>query len=175
MIVNILNTRNHKIPQKSYETDAGYDIIATSDPVIVGDKCFGFYKEAWRSVDYIEYETDLHIQWTEWPFDKYEMFHTLVFPRSSIRNKNLILSNSIGLIDSDYTGQIKVNFKYIFQPNDLVIMDGEKIITINDQKIYQKGDKIAQLVFQPTFSVKFVVVDSLKETKRKDCGFGSTG
>ena len=41
-------------------------------------------------------------------------------------------------------------------------------------KIYKKGDKIAQLVFEPTVQVEFELVDDLTQTQRGEGGFGST-
>lgn len=153
------------LPKKSSEVSAGYDIIATSDPKIVGVK----QEESWKSVDYIEYETNLFIA------PEAITFHTLIHPRSSVSKYNLVLANSIGLIDNDYRGMVICRFKYIWQPEDFRmntqnLLDG--IVNIN--KIYKKGDTMAQLVFEPTVMVDFELVDDLTKTKRGEGGFGST-
>jgi len=59
--------------------DAGYDIIAASEPNIVGTIAYGPY---WQKIDYIEYDTGLQIA-------PEKGYHTLVVPRSSISNFNL--------------------------------------------------------------------------------------
>ena len=64
-----------------------------------------------------------------------------------------------GVIDSGYTGPINVKLY-----NDGVI-----------PKLFEKGDKIIQLVILPVFTPELVQVDELEETERGDNGFGSTG
>ena len=161
------------LPQRGSELAAGYDIVATSDPKIVGEELEPL---AWKRIDYIEYETNLFIA----PSAK--SFHTLIHPRSSVSKYNLVLANSIGLIDNDYRGMVICRFKYQWQPEDFILKtytDKEARITItcgvlNKDKIYKKGDKIAQLVFEPTVQVDFELVDNLEETNRGSGGFGST-
>lgn len=160
------------LPKKGSEVSAGYDVVATSDPKIVGVK----QEESWKSVDYIEYETNLFIA------PEAITFHTLIHPRSSVSKYNLVLANSIGLIDNDYRGMVICRFKYIWQPEDLWWgghSDGNNITKtvfskVNENKIYKKGDTIAQLVFEPTVMVDFELVDDLTKTKRGEGGFGST-
>jgi dUTP pyrophosphatase len=85
----------------------------------------------------------------------------LVFPRSSVRNYDLVLSNCVGVIDSGYRGEIMATFnlKNPWSP-DLV---------------YKIGDRIAQLIIMPVPLVEFMVVDELSETERGTGGHGSTG
>jgi dUTPase len=147
--------------------DSGYDIIAQSEPFIQGitvDKTSDYF-----AIDYIEYDTNLIIE-------PQEGYHTYVFPRSSISKYNLILCNSIGLIDNEYRGTIKLRFKYTPQPLDFKICENNKIcININKNKIYKKGDKIGQLVFSKAINPLIEVVDSFESTNRDSGGFGSTG
>lgn len=83
-----------------------------------------------------------------------------VFPRSGTASKfGISLSNCVGVIDSDYRGEMKTP----------VINLSDKPYTIND------GDRIAQLVIMPIACAKFVEVDELDETERNQGGFGSTG
>lgn len=74
-------------------------------------------------------------------------------------NHGIIVLNSPGTIDSDYTGQIKV----------ILMNVSERCYTINP------GDRIAQLVFAEVVPVKFREVKSFAATERGDGGFGSTG
>jgi dUTP pyrophosphatase len=153
------------LPKKASEVSAGYDIIATSDPKIVGES----EGTLWKRIDYIEYETNLFIA------PEAMTFHTLIHPRSSVSKYNLVLSNSIGLIDNDYRGMVICRFKYIWQPEDLKYPFSTGILgNVNYNKIYKKGDTIAQLVFEPTVLVDFELVDDLTKTKRGEGGFGST-
>ena len=154
------------IPKKSSEVAAGYDIAATSDPKIVGIK---LDENGWDSIDYIEYETNLYIA------PEAVSFHTLIHPRSSVSKYNLVLANSVGLVDNDYRGMVICRFKYIWQPNDFSFTSDERIAGfVNESKIYKKGDTIAQLVFEPTVMIDFELVDDLAKTKRGEGGFGST-
>lgn len=160
------------LPQKGTDLSAGYDIVATSDPKIVGKQI----DDVWQLIDYIEYETNLFIA------PSAVTFHTLIHPRSSVSKYNLVLANSIGLVDNDYRGMVICRFKYIWQPEDF------KVLTINSgnkgsgniygkpnlEKIYKKGDKIAQLVLEPTIQAEWVLVDDLNQTQRGEGGFGST-
>lgn len=84
----------------------------------------------------------------------------LIFPRSSIRKYELLLSNSVGVIDSGYRGEIQSTFK--------------KTNGITSVK-YNIGDRGAQILILPYPKIEFVETDNLTETERNDGGFGSTG
>lgn len=84
----------------------------------------------------------------------------LVFPRSSIRNQDLILSNSVGVIDSGYRGELQATFKKT---------DGLDSIK------YKVGDRGAQIVILPYPQIKMVESTELSDTERGEGGFGSTG
>ena len=177
-----------KLPKTATNLDAGYDLVATSDPVIVGEQgvveasteakqCEIESSTLYSSVQYIQYHTDLYIE----PCGDGKIYHTLAFPRSSISKYNLVLANSIGLVDAGYRGEVLIRFKYISQAEDLVAnCSGFSSLAplytkINMDKIYKKGDKIAQLVVAETHPVTFETVNTLSSTDRKDGGFGSTG
>lgn len=145
--------------------DAGYDIIAASEPKIVGTIAYG---SSWQKIDYIEYDTGLQIA-------PEKGYHTLVVPRSSISKTNLFLRNSVGLIDNGYRGTIKLRFGYIFQPCDMVIDGSQLICEVNPNTIYKKGDRIGQLVFAKTIEPRELIIGLLDETQRGKKGFGSTG
>lgn len=84
----------------------------------------------------------------------------LLFPRSSISKTPLRMCNSVGVIDSGFTGEIKVP---LYNTSDVEIRD------IN------KYERIAQLVIVPLADVSIEIVDGLEESERGDGGFGSTG
>ena len=159
------------LPERGSQVAAGYDIVATSDPKIVGEK---LDEGNWIRVDYVEYETNIFIA------PSAVTFHTLIHPRSSISKYSLVLANSIGLVDNDYRGMVICRFKYIWQPEDYRFTNFLGNLTsfgggiVNTEKIYKRGDKIAQLVFEPTVQVEFEVVDDLSVTQRGAGGFGSS-
>jgi dUTPase len=182
----VLTTNKPNILDPAHNGDAGYDIIADSEPNIVGEIAFNMDGiDYYESVDYIEYETNTAIS-------PQEGFHTFLFPRSSISKTNLLLCNSIGLIDNAYTGTIKLRFKYIAQPCDFGMQilpsadttknaDNSDVsisfaMAVNKEKIYKKGDRIGQLVFSSTTIAEVLqTFGDLKETTRNAGGFGSTG
>lgn len=173
MKIKIKLDNDAKIPSAAHETDTGYDITAISDPVIVGEQIGG---GQWKSIQYIEYDTGLQVE----PESLITLHGALdIFPRSSISKTNLVLANSVGLCDHSYRGNIKLRFKYIWQPEDMrVYVTGrawESYCVVNQTKIYQKGDRIGQLVPRWQMSVDWIKVDSLDETKRGAGGFGSSG
>lgn len=159
----IKNSVGLNVPARANQTDAGYDVIATSDPKIVGELYGG---PTYKRIDYIEYETNLYIA----PEGK---FHTDLRPRSSISKYNLVLANSIGLIDKGYRNQILARFKYIWNPEDYSISNDLLLGTPNLGKIYQKGDKICQLVPMETHDIEFISINELDNNDRGG-GFGST-
>ena len=87
-------------------------------------------------------------------------FVGLVFPRSSVRNQDLMLSNCVGVIDSGYRGELQATFK--------------KTQGLDSIK-YKVGDRGAQIVILPYPQVKMVESDELSDTERGTSGFGSTG
>lgn len=170
------------LPQAKSDRASGFDLIATSDPVIIGNQ----YNELvngnvyYNSIDYIEYKTNLKISIQQYKkFDilsnKIKNYDVLILPRSSISKYNLVLANSVGLIDPDYRGEILVRFKYCFMPSDLDAVSGVGIVgKINYSKIYKKGDAICQMKISRVHDVEFELVDELDKTKRGEGGFGST-
>lgn len=84
----------------------------------------------------------------------------LVFARSGLGiKKGVCLSNGVGVIDSDYRGEIGVGLVNL----------GDAPYTV------QPGDRIAQLMVVPVIQPTLTVVDTLDETERGAGGFGSTG
>ena len=80
--------------------------------------------------------------------------------RSGLASKRgLTLSNGIGVIDSDYRGEICA----------AMINLGSETVTL------EPGERVAQLMFMPVLAANFIRVDELDETTRGAGGFGSTG
>ncbi len=123
------------IPSYAKEGDAGMDVVAIS-------------KE--ETEKYIEYGTGL-------AFEIPEGYVCLVFPRSSLSKKDLILSNHVAVLDSGYRGELKLRFRRV------------------GEEVYDVGDRIGQIMIVPYPRVEFEAVEKLSETSRKDGGFGSTG
>lgn len=87
-------------------------------------------------------------------------YAAIVLPRSGLGHKHgIVLGNLVGLIDSDYQGQIFVS----------VWNRGQSTFTI------QPGERIAQLVVVPVAQVEFDVVEAFAATERGAGGFGSSG
>lgn len=84
----------------------------------------------------------------------------VLLPRSGLGHKHgIVLGNLVGLIDSDYQGQVFVSLWNRGQEHFVV----------------EPGDRIAQMVFVPVVPVEFEVVDEFKETSRGAGGFGHSG
>lgn len=130
------------VPTYAKSGDAGMDMVATK---VISD-----------GLDSITYGTDIAVEIPEG-------FVGLVFPRSSIRKTNLQLSNSVGVIDSGYRGEIQATFK--------------KIQGVSNQTLenYKVGDRIAQIMIIPHPIIEFEEVEELSNTERGEGGFGSTG
>ena len=114
----------------------------------------------------------------------------LVFPRSSISKMDLTLTNSVGVIDSGYRGEVLAKFKpsLNFIPNentDYLASDKfdnhEGISIPYDERIpieptiYKCGERIAQLIIIPYPQIEFEEVEELTETERGTGGYGSSG
>lgn len=84
----------------------------------------------------------------------------VLLPRSGLGHKHgIVLGNLVGLIDSDYQGQIYVS----------CWNRGQEAFTI------EVGDRIAQMVFVPVAQVVFETVESFDASSRAEGGFGHTG
>lgn len=95
-------------------------------------------------------------------FEIPEGYVMLVFSRSGHGFKNDIrLANCVGVIDSDYRGELKVKLTNDNQQGWIFTVD--------------RGDRIAQALVIPYEKVQFLEVDDLSETERGADGFGSTG
>lgn len=89
-----------------------------------------------------------------------EGYFGLVLPRSSVGTKrNLTLSNTAGVIDNSYRGEILMVFKN----------NSNNVATIKN------GERLAQMILLPYVTYNIVETDTLSETERGEGGFGSTG
>jgi len=91
------------------------------------------------------------------PSEKYGAF---LFARSGLASKHgITLANCVGVVDSDYTGEIKVAL----------------VNLSNNEYTIENGERIAQMVIMEVNKANFTVVDELNKTERGSGGFGSTG
>lgn len=87
-------------------------------------------------------------------------YGAFVFPRSSVSSKyGVSLANCVGVVDSDYRGEIKVP----------LINHSDTAYTVRN------GDRIAQMVILPVMLPCYTETDELGDTVRGEGGFGSTG
>lgn len=84
----------------------------------------------------------------------------ILLPRSGLGHKHgIVLGNLVGLIDSDYQGQLMVS----------CWNRGDKTFVV------EAGERIAQMVIVPVIQPEFHIVDEFEESQRGTGGFGSTG
>lgn len=126
----------------SKQGDAGIDLTATSKWYDEqGNVCYG----------------------TNRAFEIPQGYVGLLFPRSSNANKDLLLSNSVGVLDSGYRGEVMIKYKPSLNAEYRIIEE------------YNIGDRIGQLIIIPYPQIEFEEVEELSETERGSGGYGSTG
>jgi len=91
----------------------------------------------------------------------------LMFPRSSVVKTDQRLANAVGVIDSDYCGEITGVFD--------VTRVTPFFQALYEPKIYHPGERFAQLVIVPIPEVEYIEVEELTPTERGAGGYGSTG
>jgi len=134
---------NAVIPKYSKQGDAGLDLVATSKHIDVYGN--------------ISYGTGL-------AFEIPSGYVGLLFPRSSNSKTDLLLTNSVGVIDSGYRGEVSMKFSLSERQN-----------AKNPLASYVPGDRIGQLIIMPYPNIEFEEVEELSETERGSGGYGSTG
>lgn len=134
------------IPKKAHEEDYCYDCIAVSEEEVAPN--------VWK------YKLGIHLQCSS-NLREVDVFNTAfsVYPRSSIWKTGMVLSNSVGIVDQNYTGEICAIFYHVM-PN---------------MPRYKVGDRVCQLHLEMSPKLKFNVVDKLEDTNRGENGFGSSG
>lgn len=130
---------NAVIPAYAHTSDAGLDLVAT-------DKSYDDYGN-------VVYHTGIAMEIPEG-------YVGLLFPRSSNAKKDLWLTNSVGVIDSGYRGEILFKFRKS---------------SIESPKEYEIGDRVGQIIIMPYPKIEFVEVAELSDSDRGVCGYGSTG
>jgi dUTP pyrophosphatase len=160
---------------KQFNDDAGIDLYFMEDQTIPGISIFQLYNNDWRHNS---------IYKKEWIYDETKMHHLgveinlgircrayfleddietpsafRIVPRSSIYKTPLRMSNSEGIIDASYRGEIKIRVDNIS----------------NYFYNIKKGDRLFQAVAPSLEKIHVNIVNSLDETLRNDKGFGSTG
>lgn len=150
---------NSIIPKYSKEGDAGMDLTATS----------------------IDYENKIITYTTGISIEIPTGYVGLIYPRSSIFKKDLILSNSVGVIDSGYRGEICLKFQPTFEVSGSRVRHDKTEVELtgatfnNKLNIYQVGDRIGQIIIIPYPYIEFQEVEELSKTERGAGGYGSTG
>lgn len=133
-------------PKTAKAGDAGFDLTAISRTFISEGE-----------VSYWNYDFGLAVEIPEG-------YVGLLFPRSSISKKNLMLTNCVGVVDSGYRGPLSARFKTVKPSTNMPI-------------VFEVGDRVAQLVIIPYLQAEFEEVSykDLTETERGNGGFGSSG
>lgn len=137
MKVNIKLIEDGKMPVKMHKTDAGFDCYAR-ELVNLGNQ--------------IKYNLGFAIEIPQGHVG-------LVFPRSSVFKTGLSMSNSVGVIDSDYRGEVSAVYNNV---------DTEK-------ERYKIGDRVCQLIIMPYPEIELKQVDNLSDSDRGEGSYGSTG
>lgn len=131
-----------KLPTRAHNTDAGFDLYCT--------------RSRYNDFGFLICHSGIAIEIPEGHVG-------LLFPRSSIRDKDLSLTNSVGVIDSGYRGEITACFRVHPFENESVTY-------------YEEGERFAQLIILPIPAVEFIEVEELNDnTDRGANGYGSSG
>ena len=135
------------IPAYSRVGDAGLDIVA------INKKSEAVFNDGHITHINIVYYTGISLEIPKG-------YVGLIFPRSSIADYDMRLTNSVGAIDSNYRGEILIKMRY----------DNK-----HGLKGYPVGEKIAQLVIVKIPNIEMEEAEELSETERGDKGYGSSG
>jgi len=131
------------VPSYAKPGDAGMDLTATDIEF---------------TPSYIAYKTGL-------AFEIPDGYVGLLFPRSSNCKKQLLLTNSVGVLDSGYRGEVEFRFKMV----------GNGVLPEGEVDTYNVGDRIGQIMILPYPSIEFEEVEELSSSERGSGGYGSSG
>lgn len=149
MLVKLSNA--NCMPKRAHPTDAGADLVSREDV---------FLSKGKRTL----IPTGVFV---EIPHG----YVGLLVPRSSLSKRNIVMTNSVGIIDAEYRGEIMASLMYLGDNSSDFASD-----THQDSGGYiAKYERIVQLVIVPVLLADFTVVDELSDTVRGTGGFGSTG
>jgi dUTP pyrophosphatase len=140
MIVNFTVDNDNCIPYKKHDTDAGFDLRSNMD-------FFDIYPYEFKQI-YTGVKVAIP-----------PGYMGMIVPRSGLGSKGFTLRNTVGIIDSDYRGEIIL----------MVTNNSKSPIPIN------KYDRVAQLIFVPVLLPTLNLVNTLDDTIRGEGGFGHTG
>lgn len=141
MNIRILLTGVAKAPQKGSSGAAGYDLAAINETYITPSSSGAGIVHTGVSVSIPK------------------GYVGLIIERSSLHKRGLNLANNVGVIDSDYRGELVVALRNT----------ADKTIVI------KAGERVAQLLILASPEITFIPVEKLDETDRSDGAFGSTG
>lgn len=157
------------IPFKTYPSDFCFDCVAVSEEEVapnVWKYGLGFalqIKRDWEPI-FRPYQRQAFQSFVD-PACQVDMRDSLFNlsidfrPRSSIYKTGMVLSNSLGTVDENFTNEISAVFYHVM-PN---------------MPRYKVGDKICQCKIGITFPINFIEVEELEERDRGMNGYGSTG
>jgi dUTP pyrophosphatase len=132
------------IPKYAQEGDAGMDLT---------------------SISLKQDDNGNYVYGTGLSFEIPEGYVGFLFPRSSNSKTAQVLTNSVGVIDSGYRGEVFLKFKpSMVYPSDKNVVNR-----------YNIGDRVGQLIILPYPKIEFEEVEELSDTDRGTGGFGSTG
>lgn len=134
---------NAILPVRAHEGDAGVDLTVTRITTEIN--------ECGQLV--LVYHSDIAVEIPDG-------YVGLLFPRSSIAKKSVMMTNSVGVIDSGYRGEIMAKMH---------------VTTDVLPAVYKVGERFAQLVIMPIPVYTIVEATELKETDRGEGGYGSSG
>jgi dUTP pyrophosphatase len=149
---DVRNFYQNKVDKVSYVGDCGVDLIFPSDEILITNtvtKC------------------GMGIACEFIPDGQSESGAFDLVARSSISATPLILTNSVGIIDPGYRGEIIAAFRCFIDRNHKTTVDDFKYLV-------EKGSRLVQIVAPDRKPIKVLLVDELTQTERGSNGFGST-
>ena len=146
-------------PFKKYDTDFCYDMVAVSEEEIapnVWKYRLGLAMQVERGIEEV-IKVKKHKEYFDFLFSEIKIGID-IRARSSVWKTGMVLSNCIGTVDEDFTGEVSAVFYHVL-PN---------------MPRYKVGDRVCQMKIGFTLPIEFEYVDELSKTERADGGYGST-
>ena len=169
MKVKVMKTHPDAVlPKKAYPSDYCYDCVAVTEEEVAPDVWkygLGLAFQVERDFETIcesmscnrgivkSYPTK--IDFSRSPIN----LSIDVRPRSSVYKTGMVLSNCVGTVDENYTGEVSAVFYHVKK----------------DMPRYRVGDRVVQIKLGTAFPMKFELVDALEDTDRSSGSYGSTG
>ena len=146
-------------PFKKYDTDFCYDMVAVSEEEIapnVWKYRLGLAMQVERGIEEL-IKVKKHKEYFDFLFSEIKLSID-IRARSSVWKTGMVLSNCIGTVDEDFTGEVSAVFYHLF----------------TNMPRYKVGDRVCQMKIGFTLPIEFEYVDELSKTERADGGYGST-